>query len=176
MKKCLGPILIFCLVFSLYPMALFGQKVKNNQGSGTPEDPFIVPKTEAEITLDGILDEKVWQVGYRNVEGGVNYTWNAPPDTWWALLRAGAEVNYFEDENGNLLSKQASAWAYFSFLGELSRFNILYNPAEDIYAFHKIFFGYHKRRQHPGHVAVVTSHFNHHPALMPVLTDHLCVL
>jgi len=57
------------------------------------------------------------QVGYRNVEGGVNYTWNAPPDTWWALLRLGSEVNYFEDQKGNLLSKKASAW--FSYTGAL---------------------------------------------------------
>ena len=57
------------------------------------------------------------QIGYRNVEGGVNYTWNAPPDTWWALFRAGSEVNYFEDQQGNLLNKRASVW--FSYVGSL---------------------------------------------------------
>jgi len=52
---------ILSLAFSLHPMTLFGQKVKNNQGSGTPEDPFIMPRIEAEITPDGILDEKIWR-------------------------------------------------------------------------------------------------------------------
>jgi hypothetical protein len=60
-KKTIYTVLIFCLVFSLYPMALFGQQVQKNQGSGTLEDPFVVPKTDSEITLDGILDEKAWQ-------------------------------------------------------------------------------------------------------------------
>jgi hypothetical protein len=50
------------------------------------------------------------RVGYRNAEGGLNYRWNAPPESWWSLFMAGSEVNYFEDQDGNLLNKSASLW------------------------------------------------------------------
>jgi hypothetical protein len=29
------------------------------------------------------------RVGFRNVEGGYFYTWNAPEDAWWSMFRAG---------------------------------------------------------------------------------------
>jgi hypothetical protein len=50
------------------------------------------------------------RVGYRNAEGGLNYRWNAPPGSWWSLFMAGSEVNYFEDQDGNLLNRSASLW------------------------------------------------------------------
>lgn len=55
------------------------------------------------------------RVGYRNVEGGLNYTWNAPPDAWWARFSAGSEINYYEDLERNLLNQRASLW--FSYNG-----------------------------------------------------------
>ena len=50
------------------------------------------------------------RVGYRNVEGGLNYTWNAPDDSWWSLFMVGSEFNYFEDQDGKLLNRRASLW------------------------------------------------------------------
>jgi hypothetical protein len=50
------------------------------------------------------------RVGYRNAEGGLNYRWNAPPNSWWSLFMVGSEVNYFEDQDGNLLNRSASLW------------------------------------------------------------------
>jgi hypothetical protein len=50
------------------------------------------------------------RVGYRNVEGGLLYSWNAKPGSWWSLFRVGSELNYFEDQDGKLLNKQASLW------------------------------------------------------------------
>jgi len=50
------------------------------------------------------------RVNYRNAEGGLNYRWNAPQDSWWSLFMVGSEVNYFEDQDGNLLNKGASLW------------------------------------------------------------------
>ena len=52
-------VVIFISVFN--PLSLSGQMVKNNLGSGTSEDPYIVPRTESEITVDGVLAEEVWQ-------------------------------------------------------------------------------------------------------------------
>lgn len=54
------------------------------------------------------------RVGYRNAEGGVLYTWNAPPNSWWAQFRAGSEFNYFKDYDGTLLNKSASLWFQYS--------------------------------------------------------------
>ncbi len=50
------------------------------------------------------------RVGYRNVEGGLLYTWNAKPGSWWAQFRVGGDLHYFEESNGKLLNKQASLW------------------------------------------------------------------
>ncbi|MBN2433526.1 MAG: hypothetical protein JXQ27_18810, partial [Acidobacteria bacterium] len=54
------------------------------------------------------------QVGYRNVEGGVNYTWNAPPQAWWANFRAGGEVSYTADEDGDLLNRRFAGWFLYN--------------------------------------------------------------
>lgn len=57
------------------------------------------------------------RVGYRNVEGGLLYRWNAKPGSWWSMFRVGSEFNYFEDYNGDLLNKTASLW--FSYSGTM---------------------------------------------------------
>jgi hypothetical protein len=53
-------------------------------------------------------------VGYRNVEGGLLYTWNGKPGSWWSMFRVGNDLNYYEDNDGNLLNKRASLWFYYS--------------------------------------------------------------
>ena len=50
------------------------------------------------------------RVGYRNAEGGLFYTWNAKPGSWWSLFRLGSEFNYFEESDGKMLEKRASLW------------------------------------------------------------------
>ncbi len=57
------------------------------------------------------------RVGYRNVEGGWNYTWNAQQGKWWSLARVGGDLQYFGDLDGDLLSNQASLW--FSYSGAM---------------------------------------------------------
>jgi hypothetical protein len=57
------------------------------------------------------------RVGYRNVEGGLYYTWNAESALWWSLFRLGSELEYFEEPNGKLLNKVASLW--FSYSGTM---------------------------------------------------------
>lgn len=47
-------------------------------------------------------------VGYRNVEGGINYSWIGKPGSWWSNLGIYNELNYYEDENGGLLRKGGS--------------------------------------------------------------------
>ncbi len=54
------------------------------------------------------------RVGYRNVEGGLYYTWNASQGQWWSMFRTGSELNYFEDQDGKLLYKSASLWLSYS--------------------------------------------------------------
>jgi hypothetical protein len=54
------------------------------------------------------------QVGYRNVEGGVNYTWNAPAEAWWADFRVGNDLSYTADEDGDLLNRRVSFWFSYS--------------------------------------------------------------
>jgi hypothetical protein len=54
------------------------------------------------------------RVGYRNVEGGLHYTWNARPGSWWSMFRAGSEFNYFEDHNRMLLNRAASFWFMYT--------------------------------------------------------------
>jgi hypothetical protein len=48
------------LVLSVLAGADIG-KNHENQGSGTSEDPFIVPKTDSLIKIDGELDEEAWE-------------------------------------------------------------------------------------------------------------------
>jgi len=59
-------------------------------------------------------------VRYRNVEGGLNYNWNARPGLWWSMFRVGSELNYFEEPDGKLLNKRASLW--FSYNGTMQSY------------------------------------------------------
>ncbi|MCP4662427.1 MAG: carbohydrate binding family 9 domain-containing protein [bacterium] len=52
-------------------------------------------------------------VDYRNVEGGSSYTWIAEPGRRWTQIRTGNELHYFEDTNGGLIGKNASAWLWY---------------------------------------------------------------
>jgi hypothetical protein len=54
------------------------------------------------------------RVGYRNIEGGLLYRWNASPGSWWSMFRAGGEFNYFEDHNRELLNRTASLWFMYT--------------------------------------------------------------
>lgn len=54
------------------------------------------------------------RVGYRNIEGGLLYTWNAKPNSWWAYFRLGGDLHYFEESNGKLLSETASLWLNYN--------------------------------------------------------------
>jgi hypothetical protein len=46
----------------LFPVSTFPQDSnEKNQGTGTVEDPFLVPKTEFEIRVDAVLDEEAWE-------------------------------------------------------------------------------------------------------------------
>jgi len=60
------------------------------------------------------------RVGYRNVEGGLLYTWNATSGSWWSYFRLGSELNYFEEQDGKLLNKRASLW--FSYSGTMQSY------------------------------------------------------
>lgn len=55
---CTLKMLIFAAVLSLLPwMAI---PTEANDGEGTAESPYLVPRTEADINIDGALDEAVW--------------------------------------------------------------------------------------------------------------------
>ena len=54
------------------------------------------------------------RVGYRNVEGGVLYTWNGRPGSWWSAIRAGAEFGYFADRDGGLLDRGGAFWLSYN--------------------------------------------------------------
>jgi hypothetical protein len=60
------------------------------------------------------------RVGYRNVEGGLLYTWIAKPGSWWSQFRVGNDLNYFEESDGKLLNKRASLW--FSYSGTMQSY------------------------------------------------------
>jgi hypothetical protein len=53
-------------------------------------------------------------VGYRNAEGGVNYSWQSRPGCWWSNVTLGNELNYFENSDGRLLGKNASVWLSYN--------------------------------------------------------------
>jgi hypothetical protein len=53
------------------------------------------------------------QVGYRNVEGGANYTWFGSEGSWWTRFIAGWNFRFYEEQNGSLLSKGTSLWTYY---------------------------------------------------------------
>jgi hypothetical protein len=76
------------------------------------------------------------RVGFRNVEGGCSYNWNARPGSRWARLRVGCEVNHYEDQDGDLLSRGGSGWFYYEgalqswFFARGYKFREAYNDVE----------------------------------------------
>jgi len=57
------------------------------------------------------------RVGFRNIEGGLQYKWNAESVSWWSMFRVGSELNYFEKQDGRPLSN--SAWLWFGYSGTM---------------------------------------------------------
>ncbi len=53
------------------------------------------------------------RVGFRNIEGGWNWSWNPEPDDWWSLFQVGGEFNYYENQAGRWLERGASLWGYY---------------------------------------------------------------
>lgn len=53
-------------------------------------------------------------VGYRNVEGGYFYTWNAEQGSWWSRFRLGGELAHYEERGGKLLTKEGNIWGSYS--------------------------------------------------------------
>jgi len=53
-------------------------------------------------------------VGYRNVEGGYFYTWNAEQGSWWDRFRLGGEFAHYEERSGRLLLKSWEVWGSYS--------------------------------------------------------------
>jgi hypothetical protein len=76
------------------------------------------------------------RVDFRNVEGGLNYRWNAEQGSWWERLMVGNEVNYYENQRGDLLEKGGSVWLWYEgFAGsdayfEVGRVRETYNGRE----------------------------------------------
>ena len=61
-SRLLAISLTFCMISVHIPLSLPGQTSGNdNRGSGTKENPYIVPKIESKITVDAVLDETAWQ-------------------------------------------------------------------------------------------------------------------
>jgi len=54
------------------------------------------------------------RVGYRGYTLGWGHTWNAPAGTWWSYFNFGTGYDSNEDQEGNLLSKEASFWFNYS--------------------------------------------------------------
>lgn len=59
-------------------------------------------------------------VDYRNVEGGLHYTWNAKPGSWWSSFWAGTEFNYYEDRGEHPLLRGGSLSLSYSGFGQSS--------------------------------------------------------
>ncbi|MFC1851349.1 DUF5916 domain-containing protein [candidate division CSSED10-310 bacterium] len=71
-------------------------------------------------------------VDYRHLHGGWNYIWNALPGSWWSRFTVGNELNYYEDQEGELLNKNASLW--LNYQGTLqSYFNVSAYRAQEVY-------------------------------------------
>lgn len=53
------------------------------------------------------------RVGFRNVEGGLNYRWTPEERSWWSGMGIGNEVNYYEDADGKPLDRGGNVWAWY---------------------------------------------------------------
>jgi len=54
------------------------------------------------------------RVGYRNVEGGLLYTWFSEPSTWWSEVTPSYDFWYYEDWDHGLLQKGSTLSATFN--------------------------------------------------------------
>jgi len=71
-------------------------------------------------------------VGFRNVEGGVNYTWYGKPGSWWTMFHMNSELNYYEDYDKKPIRKNASL--FLSYSGTMqSRFFFRGNVTQELY-------------------------------------------
>ena len=52
-------------------------------------------------------------VGYRNVEGGYFYTWNAEQGSWWDRFMLGGDYALYEKRGGDLLKKELRLWGTY---------------------------------------------------------------
>ncbi len=72
------------------------------------------------------------RVGFRNVEGGVNWSWNPEPGDWWSLFRLGGEFNYYEKGSGQWLERGGQIWGLY--VGPLqSNLMVRVNRSEEAY-------------------------------------------
>jgi hypothetical protein len=76
------------------------------------------------------------RVGFRNVEGGLLYFWNANPGSWWSRMTAAFELNYYEDHDAKPLDRGGNVSFSYNGLGQSwlylrsSRYNEAYNGRE----------------------------------------------
>ena len=53
-------------------------------------------------------------VDFRNVEGGVNYTFYGKPGGWWSRFHISSQLNYYENRDGNPLKKNAQLLFHYT--------------------------------------------------------------
>jgi hypothetical protein len=58
------------------------------------------------------------QVGNRYSEAGWGYTWHNDADNWWHMLNFGADYEYEDDVDGDLLHKGVASWFNYSGLSQ----------------------------------------------------------
>jgi hypothetical protein len=58
------------------------------------------------------------QVGHRYSEAGWGYTWHNDGDNWWNMLNFGADYEYEDEIDGNLLHKGVASWFNYAGLSE----------------------------------------------------------
>ena len=58
------------------------------------------------------------KVGYRYSEAGWGHTWHNDGDNWWNMLNFGADYEYEDEVDGDLLHKGVASWFNYSGLSE----------------------------------------------------------
>jgi hypothetical protein len=58
------------------------------------------------------------QVGHRYSEAGWGYTWHNAADNWWNMLNFGADYEYEDEMDGDLLHKGIASWFNYEGLSE----------------------------------------------------------
>ena len=54
------------------------------------------------------------RVGFQDVEGGYFHRWIAEPGQWWSRFIVGADFNFYENMEGNLLEEGGNVWFQFN--------------------------------------------------------------